>query len=204
VETKRGAFNAHHYRYSDAMSTFIVECDRATWLRYGFAEMSIDESKEILERVFTDALDGHPLVSNRSVWRNFPWLWNERWSFRNMVFIGDALHTAHFSIGSGTRLAMEDSIALVKALDSARSVPDALALYQAERKPIVEKLVAAARTSSNWYENFAEYMRLPLLQFALSYITRSGRIDPVRLRAMSPAFMARYDASRNEPGGVAV
>jgi 2-polyprenyl-6-methoxyphenol hydroxylase-like FAD-dependent oxidoreductase len=196
VETEQGAFNAHHYRYSNSMSTFIVECDRATWLRYGFAEKSIDESKGILERVFADALDGNPLVSNKSVWRNFPWLWNERWSFRNMVLIGDALHTAHFSIGSGTRLAMEDAIALVKALDCGHAVADALALYQAERKPIVEKLVAAARTSSNWYENFAEHMRLGLLQFAYSYITRSGRIDPARLRAMSPAFMARYDAGR--------
>jgi len=195
VETELGAFNAHHYRYSDAMSTFIAECDRATWLRYGFAEKSIDESKAILERVFAETLGGHALVSNKSVWRNFPWLWNERWSFRNMVLIGDALHTAHFSIGSGTRLAMEDAIALAKALDGARSVSDALALYQAERKPIVEKLVAAARTSSNWYENFAEHMRLDLLEFAYSYITRSGRIDPARLRAMSPAFMAGYDAS---------
>jgi 2-polyprenyl-6-methoxyphenol hydroxylase-like FAD-dependent oxidoreductase len=194
VETEDGAFNAHHYRYSDAMSTFIIECDRATWLRYGFAEKSIEESKAVLERVFADALDGRPLVSNKSVWRNFPWLWNERWSFRNLVLIGDALHTAHFSIGSGTRLAMEDAVALVKALDSGRSVPDALALYQAERKPIVEKLVAAARTSANWYDNFDAHMRLPLLQFAYSYITRSGRIDPARLRAMSPLFMARYDA----------
>jgi 2-polyprenyl-6-methoxyphenol hydroxylase-like FAD-dependent oxidoreductase len=194
VDTELGAFNAHHYRYSNSMSTFIVECDRATWLRYGFAEKSGDEAKAILERVFSDALDGHPLVSNRSVWRNFPWLWNEHWSFRNMVLIGDALHTAHFSIGSGTRLAMEDAIALVKALETERDTEAALRLYEAGRKPIVEKLVAAARTSSNWYDNFAEHMRMGLLDFAYSYITRSGRIDPARLRAMSPAFMARYDA----------
>jgi 2-polyprenyl-6-methoxyphenol hydroxylase-like FAD-dependent oxidoreductase len=92
---------------------------------------------------------------------------------------------------------MEDAIVLAKALDSGRAVSDALALHQAERKPIVEKLVAAARTSSNWYENFAEHMRLGLLQFAYRYITRSGRIDPARLRAMSPEFMARYDADRS-------
>jgi 2-polyprenyl-6-methoxyphenol hydroxylase-like FAD-dependent oxidoreductase len=194
VDTELGAFNAHHYRYCNSMSTFIVECDRATWLRYGFAEKSGDEAKAILERVFSDALDGHPLVSNRSVWRNFPWLWNEHWSFRNMVLIGDALHTAHFSIGSGTRLAMEDAIALVKALETERDTEAALRLYETGRKPIVEKLVAAARTSSNWYDNFAEHMRMGLLDFAYSYITRSGRIDPARLRAMSPAFMARYDA----------
>ncbi len=199
VETERGAFNAHHYRYSKSMSTFIVECDRATWLRYGFAEKSADESKAILQRVFADTLDGQPLVSNKSVWRNFPWLWNEHWSFRNMVLIGDALHTAHFSIGSGTRLAMEDAIALAKALDTERDTDAALRMYEAERKPIVQKLVAAARTSSDWYENFAEHMRLGVLNFAYSYVTRSGRIDPARLRAMSPAFMARYEAGRSGP-----
>jgi 2-polyprenyl-6-methoxyphenol hydroxylase-like FAD-dependent oxidoreductase len=197
VETELGAFNAHHYRYSDSISTFIVECDRATWLRYGFAEKSAEESKAVLERVFADTLDGHPLVSNKSVWRNFPWLWNEQWSFRNMVLIGDALHTAHFSIGSGTRLAMEDAIALANAFHDGDSVADALAGYQAGRKPIVDKLVVAARTSSDWYERFPEHMRLGLLDFAYSYIMRSGRVDPARLRAMSPSFMARYDAERS-------
>ena len=94
------------------MSTFLVECDPATWQRYGFADKTIEQSQAICEQVFAATLDGHPLVSNKSVWRNFPWIWNERWSFRNMVLIGDALHSAHFSIGSGTRLAIEDAIAL--------------------------------------------------------------------------------------------
>ena len=196
VATGQGAFNAHHYRYSKTMSTFLVECDRATWLGYGFASKTPDESKTICEQVFADVLDGHPLVSNKSAWRSFPWVWNEHWSFQNIVLIGDALHTAHFSIGSGTRLAMEDSIALVKALETAGGIPEALAQYQAERKPVVEKLVAAARTSADWYERFAEHMQLPLLDFAYSYITRSGRVDRARLHAMSPAFMAGYEASR--------
>jgi 2-polyprenyl-6-methoxyphenol hydroxylase-like FAD-dependent oxidoreductase len=195
VETDLGAFNAHHYRYSKAMSTFLVECDRATWQRYGFAYKTMDESKTICERVFARALDGHPLVSNKSVWRNFPWLWNEHWSFKNMILIGDALHTAHFSIGSGTRLAIEDGIALFKALEAeAGDIPSTLARYEAERKPIVKKLVAAARTSADWYEKFSDHMKLDLMDFAFSYITRSGRIDLQRLRAMSPLFMARYDA----------
>ena len=124
VETELGTFNAHHYRYAPNMSTFLVECDRATWERYGFADKSIEQSKEICERVFAETLGGHPLISNKSVWRNFPWLWNERWSFKNMVLIGDALHTAHFSIGSGTRLAIEDAIALIKAMEAE---PDDLA-----------------------------------------------------------------------------
>ncbi len=197
VATDRGSFNAHHYRYSPDMSTFLVECDRATWHAHGFAEMSVDESRRVCEQVFAATLDGHALVSNRSVWRNFPWVWNEHWWHRNMVLIGDALHTAHFSIGSGTRLAIEDAIALAKALDAETSLSDGLARYQAERQPIVKKLVTAARTSSDWYESFPAHMTLSLLDFAYSYITRSGRIDDTRLRAMAPRFMARYEASRN-------
>ena len=196
VKTDLGAFNAHHYRYSADMSTFLVECDPATWQHYGFAEKSADESKAICERVFAATLDGHALVSNKSVWRNFPWIWNEHWSFRNMVLIGDALHSAHFSIGSGTRLAIEDAIALTKALEAEGDLSASLRRYQSERKPIVKKLVTAARTSAAWYEKFPDHMKLGLMDFAYSYITRSGRIDDARLRAMSPAFMARYETSK--------
>jgi 2-polyprenyl-6-methoxyphenol hydroxylase-like FAD-dependent oxidoreductase len=196
VETELGAFNAHHYRYAPSMSTFLVECDLATWQRYGFADKSIEQSQAICEQVFAATLDGHRLVSNKSVWRNFPWIWNERWSFKNMVLIGDALHSAHFSIGSGTRLAIEDAIALTKALEAEGDITAGLARYQAERQPIVKKLVTAARTSAGWYEKFPDHMKLGLMDFAYSYITRSGRIDDARLRAMSPAFMARYEASR--------
>jgi 2-polyprenyl-6-methoxyphenol hydroxylase-like FAD-dependent oxidoreductase len=197
VSTDLGAFNAHHYRYSPRMSTFLVECDAATWAAYGFEHKSIEQSQAICEQIFAATLDGHPLVSNKSVWRNFPWIWNENWSSGNMVLIGDALHSAHFSIGSGTRLAIEDAIALTKALEAENDIPNGLARYQAERQPIVKKLVTAARTSADWYEHFAEHMRLDPMDFAYSYITRSGRIDDARLRAMSPAFMARYEAARS-------
>jgi 2-polyprenyl-6-methoxyphenol hydroxylase-like FAD-dependent oxidoreductase len=196
VKTDLGTFNAHHYRYSPDMSTFLVECDAATWQRYGFADKNIEQSQAICEQVFADTLDGHKLISNKSVWRNFPWIWNERWSHGNIVLIGDALHSAHFSIGSGTRLAIEDAIALTKALEAEDTVPAALARYEGERKPIVKKLVTAARTSADWYEHFPEHMKLGLMDFGYSYITRSGRVDDSRLRAMSPAFMARYEASR--------
>jgi 2-polyprenyl-6-methoxyphenol hydroxylase-like FAD-dependent oxidoreductase len=196
VKTDLGAFNAHHYRYAPAMSTFLVECDLATWQRYGFADKTIEESQAICEQVFAATLAGHRLISNKSVWRNFPWIWNERWWSGNMVLIGDALHSAHFSIGSGTRLAIEDAIALAKALEAEPDIPAALQRYQGERKPIVQKLVKAARTSADWYEAFPEHMKLDLMDFAYSYITRSGRIDDSRLRAMSPAFMARYEGSR--------
>jgi 2-polyprenyl-6-methoxyphenol hydroxylase-like FAD-dependent oxidoreductase len=196
VETDLGTFNAHHYRYTPGMSTFLVECDIATWQAYGFADKTVEQSQAICEQVFAATLDGHRLISNKSVWRNFPWIWNERWSHRNMVLIGDALHSAHFSIGSGTRLAIEDAIALTKALEAEADVAPALARYESERKPIVKKLVNAARTSADWYEKFPEHMKLDLMDFAYSYITRSGRIDDARLRAMSPQFMARYEASK--------
>ena len=196
VKTEIGAFNAHHYRYSPGMSTFLVECDAATWQAYGFEHKTIEASQAICEQVFAASLEGHPLVSNKSVWRNFPWIWNETWWHGNMVLIGDALHSAHFSIGSGTRLAIEDAIALTKALEAEADIASGLARYQAERKPIVKKLVTAARTSADWYEHFAEHMKLDLMDFAYSYITRSGRIDDARLRAMSPLFMARYEAAR--------
>ena len=195
VETDFGCFNAHHYRYSPKMSTFIVECDRATWLRAGFDETSEQETRAICEKVFADTLEGHHLVNNKSVWRNFPWLSNERWSHRNVVLVGDALHTAHFSIGSGTRLALEDVIALVNALDNEpRDLRAALEAYEATRRPVVEKLVRAAKTSASWYEHFPEHMKLAPLDFGYSYITRSGRVDDDQLRAMSPRFKERYDA----------
>jgi 2-polyprenyl-6-methoxyphenol hydroxylase-like FAD-dependent oxidoreductase len=196
VATELGTFNAHHYRYAPDMSTFLVECDPATWQRYGFADKTIEQSQAICEQVFSATLDGHRLVSNKSVWRNFPWIWNERWSHENIVLIGDALHSAHFSIGSGTRLAIEDAMALTKALEAERDIALALSRYETERKPIVKKLVTAARTSAGWYEKFPEHMKLDLMDFAYSYITRSGRIDDARLRAMSPAFMERYEASK--------
>ncbi len=197
VKTDLGSFNAHHYRYAPAMSTFLVECDAATWQAYGFEHKTIEQSQAICEEIFADTLDGHALVSNKSVWRNFPWIWNENWSHANMVLIGDALHSAHFSIGSGTRLAIEDAIALTKALEAETEISAALARYQAERKPIVKKLVTAARTSAGWYEHFPEHMKRDLMDFAYSYITRSGRIDDIRLRAMSPQFMAHYEAAKH-------
>jgi 2-polyprenyl-6-methoxyphenol hydroxylase-like FAD-dependent oxidoreductase len=196
VTTELGSFNAHHYRYAPDMSTFLVECDPATWRRYGFADKTVEQSQAICEEVFAATLDGHRLVSNKSVWRNFPWIWNERWSHRNIVLIGDALHSAHFSIGSGTRLAIEDAVALTKALEAEADISGALARYETERKPIVKKLVTAARTSADWYEKFPDHMKLDLMDFAYSYITRSGRIDDARLRAMSPEFMARYETSK--------
>ncbi len=195
IETEYGPFNAHHYRYAPNMSTFLVECGRETWLRAGFATMSEEDSAGKCAALFADTLDGKPLINNKSAWRNFPVLWNDRWSHLNMVLVGDALHTAHFSIGSGTRLALEDVIALVEALDAEpNDLRAGLERYEAERRPIVEKLVTAATTSARWYLDFEDHMKLAPLDFAYAYITRSGRIDDERLRKLAPKFMERYDA----------
>ena len=196
-----GDFNAHHYRYAPAMSTFIVEVNEATFRRAGFDRMSEAEAKAACERVFAADLDGHPLVSNHSVWRRFPIVRNARWSFDRCVLIGDALHTAHFSIGSGTRLAMEDAIALDRALAAhPGDVATALRAFEAARRPIVEKLVDAANASGAWYERFADHMALAPLDFAMSYLTRSGRIGLERLRQTSPRFVARYERERSPSG----
>jgi 2-polyprenyl-6-methoxyphenol hydroxylase-like FAD-dependent oxidoreductase len=195
IKNQFGTFNAHHYRYAPGMSTFIVECDRNSWLKAGFDHLDEDSSRARCEDIFSETLDGHPLIANKSQWRNFPWLWNERWSHRNMVLLGDALHTAHYSIGSGTRLALEDVLALVSALEAN---PDdlgaAFASYETSHRPAVEKLVKAAKTSAAWYADFPSHMRLAPLDLAFSYITRSGRVDLERLRNMSPGFMANYES----------
>lgn len=194
VRNSDGQFTAHHYRYSPTMSTFIVECDRGTWDRAGFATMNPEDTKAYCERVFADTLDGHPLVSNNTYWRNFPVLSCARFSHANAALVGDALHTAHFSIGSGTRLAMEDVIALVKALEhEPSSIPKALECYEATRRPVLEKLVTAANASADWHERFAEHMRKSPRDFAWSYITRSGRMDDARVRETAPRFMRWYE-----------
>jgi 2-polyprenyl-6-methoxyphenol hydroxylase-like FAD-dependent oxidoreductase len=191
VENADGYFNAHHYRHSPSMSTFVFECDAATWQRAGFERMSEAETIAYGEKLFADTLQGHRLVSNRSIWRNFPNVRNRRWVAGNKVLLGDAQRTAHFSIGSGTRLAMEDAIALAKCLvEFGAEVPEALAAFEARRRPIVEKLVAAADASAGWYERFPEHMKLAPRDFAWSYIQRSGRIDPERLRRIAPRFVA--------------
>lgn len=194
IETEYGPFNAHHYRYTPQMSTFLVECTRETWTKAGFATMSEAESAVKCAELFAVTLDGKPLITNKSSWRNFPVLWNDRWSHLNMVLVGDALHTAHFSIGSGTRLALEDVIALIEALEAEPDdLPEALRSYEDARKPILAKIVNAATSSARWYEDFADHMKLSPLDFGYAYMTRSGRIDDERLRKFAPGFMAQYE-----------
>jgi 2-polyprenyl-6-methoxyphenol hydroxylase-like FAD-dependent oxidoreductase len=194
-----GHFVAHHYRHSPAMSTFVVECDQLTWRRAGLDRLSDEESRAYCERVFERDLGGHPLVTNKSIWRQFALLKTRRWHVGNAVLIGDALRTVHFSIGSGTRLAFEDAIALDRAFaEAGADVPRALAAFERERRPIVEKIVAAANLSSYWYERLAEKMKWQPWELAYDYMTRSGRMAEERLRELSPKFMARVDAERRK------
>jgi benzoate-CoA ligase family protein len=196
-QNQHGHFVAHHYRYAPGMSTFIVECDAATWYRAGLDRTSEEESRVYCERVFAPDLDRHPLVSHRSIWRNFPLLWTPQWTAGNIVLIGDAVRTGHFSIGSGTRLAMEDAIALAAALDApGENVAEGLVEFERARKPIAEKIVVAANASSYWYERISEKMALAPWQLAYDYMTRSGRMPDERLRAEAPRFMARVDRER--------
>jgi benzoate-CoA ligase family protein len=199
---EHGAFVAHHYRYSPSMSTFIVECDAATWCRAGLDRMTDEQSRAYCERVFAPDLGGRHLLSNRSIWRNFPLVYSRSWSVDNIVLIGDALRTGHFSIGSGTRLAFEDAIALERALAAAgENTGEALELFERERRPVVDKLVAAANKSSFWYERFADKMQLEPWELAYDYMTRSGRIGDERLRRMAPEFASMIEKRRSaDPG----
>jgi len=193
IRDDRGALNAHHYRYAPRMSTFIVECDHDSYLAHGFDKMDEQQSARLCAELFSQTLGGAPLLANHSVWRRFPRLWCDNWVAGRRVILGDAAHTAHFSVGSGTRLALEDSIALVRALTENDNLDTALQDFQQQRQPIARKIVDAANTSARWYDDFGNRMALPPLEFAFSYLTRSGRVDMERLRVLSPRFMARYE-----------
>jgi anthraniloyl-CoA monooxygenase len=194
-ETADGAFVAHHYRYAPNRSTFIVECDAATWERAGLASMSPDASRRHCEAVFALDLCGHPLLTNGSLWGAFKVVANRRWSHGKVVLIGDALRTVHFSIGSGTRNALEDAIALFRAFETHGSrVPAALQAFEEGRRPGVEKFLTVAERSYAWYERFREKMQLDPLPFAYDYVMRGGRISHERLKERSPRFVAAYEA----------
>ncbi len=192
-----GAFNVHHYRYAPNNSTFLVETDDATYKKGDFESMGDEETVKYFEELFAPELDGHPIITNNSYWREFPKMTQERWSYKNMVLVGDALHTAHFSIGSGTRLAMEDVIQLTKSLkNNPGDIRAALEEYEEQRRPIVATLVDAANTSLDWYTDFAQHMEMDPYDFVYSYIKRSGRISDARARMVAPSFMQEYDARR--------
>ena len=193
-EDEHGLWRVHAYQYdARGKSTFIVEATERTWRRAGMDEAGEEETVRFLSRLFADELDGHPLIRNRSVWRQFPTVANRRWSAGNVVLIGDAAHTAHFSVGSGTRLAMLDAIALARAMETAPDLAAALAAYEDERRRPVESLQRAAQASLQWFEDTERYFRLEPTQFAFSLLTRSLRISHENLRERDPQFVDRVD-----------
>jgi 2-polyprenyl-6-methoxyphenol hydroxylase-like FAD-dependent oxidoreductase len=200
-DTPEGVFCAHHYRYRPDRSTFLVEVTDATWRRAGFETMSPADTIRRCEHAFAKDLEGHPIISNQSNWRQFPAIWNAHWSIDDrVVLLGDALRTAHFSIGSGTRLAMEDAVALFKAFrehDSDRGA--ALAQFQQTRLPPMKKIWDAANVSLRWYERMDELVpALSPVEFTYSYMTRTGRVDHAEMRRRDPALAQAYEALHPE------
>ncbi len=194
-EDRHGLWRAHAYRFDAHHSTFIVETTEATWRRAGLDRVSEDESTTFCERLFAEELAGHRLLKNRSIWRSFPTVRNRRWSHGKIVLLGDAAHTAHFSIGSGTKLAMEDAISLASAIEAHPGIDAALSVYEAERRPVVASTQRAAQTSLQWFEETERYFgRLEPLQFAASLLTRSLRITHQNLKLRDPALIRRIDA----------
>jgi anthraniloyl-CoA monooxygenase len=194
-ETEHGLFNAHAYPYDERMSTFIVECPETVWLAAGLDELDEQESLAFCERLFANELRGRELFSNRSLWLDFPKITNQTWHDGNLVLLGDAAHTAHFSIGSGTKLAIEDSIALAAALARRRwDLNAAFVDYELERAPYVERTQEAASDSAAYFGRIASYSHLEPLQFAFNLITRSGRITHATLGVRDPQFTRALDA----------
>ena len=202
-ENAHGLWRVHAYQYEAGKATFIVECTEETFVNAGLDPNDEDAAIAYCEVLFKDELDGHRLLKNRSIWRNFPNVRNGRWHFDNVVLIGDGVHTAHFSIGSGTKLAMEDAIALHEAMVAhPGDVRAALASYEAKHRPEVETVQRAALVSLKWFEETERYYRtLEPLQFAFSLLTRSLRISHENLKLRDPAFVGKVDRWFAEKAG---
>ena len=204
VENEQGVFQAHCYRFDDELSTFIVECDEKSWRAAGFNRMDTPQTIAACEEMFAEWLNGHRLISNAthrasSPWMNFVRIRNTRWHHDNIVLIGDAAHSAHFSIGSGTKLAMEDAIVLARCLSETSEMSKALEIYQSERMTESLRLQNAARNSMEWFEHVKRYTHLPPEQFAYSLLTRSQRVSHENLRLRDSTYVAgveRWFASR--------
>ncbi|HEX2031438.1 MAG TPA: FAD-dependent monooxygenase [Actinomycetota bacterium] len=193
-ENDHGLFQVHAYPFDGTRSTWVVECDEETWRRAGLDAAGEEESIAYCEKLFADDLRGHSLFSNRSQWINFVTVRSRTWRHGNVVLLGDAAHTAHFSIGSGTKLAMEDAISLARGFERhGDDLPAALADYELERKPVVERFQEAADESRSWFERTRRYVHLEPMRFAFYLFTRSGRIDYDNLRLRDPAYVDRVD-----------
>ncbi|WP_461064876.1 bifunctional salicylyl-CoA 5-hydroxylase/oxidoreductase [Streptomyces pseudoechinosporeus] len=201
AETEHGVMQLHGYPYAADASTVIVEMREEVWEAAGFAEADIEESVERCAKIFADALGGRALRSNKSAWTAFRTVVNERWSHQNVVLLGDAAHTAHFSIGSGTKLAVEDALALAACLEEQPSLDDALTAYEEERRPVVASTQRAARASLEWFENLGLYLDQPARQFAFNLLTRSRRVTHDNLRLRDARFTESVEREFGCPPG---
>ncbi|MEJ8859911.1 FAD-dependent monooxygenase [Variovorax robiniae] len=203
-EYEGGAFIAHYYPYGPSNSTFVAECDDATWQRLGMEQMSAVQRQALFEKVFAPELGGHTLISNNSAWRQFPVIRNAHWTSGRFVLIGDAETSAHFSIGSGTRIAMDDAIALADALVADGDDPGAaplerLARFAKARGQEKSKLIGASEKSYRWYEDIAKWMRqFSPLEFIYAFMTRTGRVSDERLAAAYPELVRQIEAERSQ------
>ncbi|MFE6194804.1 bifunctional salicylyl-CoA 5-hydroxylase/oxidoreductase [Streptomyces sp. NPDC057838] len=201
AETEHGVMQLHGYPYAPDASTVIVEMREEVWRAAGFGELDEAESIERCAKIFAETLHGRPLRSNNSTWTTFRTVVNERWSHGNVVLLGDAAHTAHFSIGSGTKLAVEDALALAACLEEQDSLPEALAAYEAERRPVVASTQRAARASLEWFEDIALYLDQPPRQFAFNLLTRSRRVTHDNLRLRDAHFTRAVEREFGCPPG---
>ena len=203
-ENEHGLFQVHAYPFEEGLSTFIVECTEATWKRAGLEHATDEDTVAYVEELFRDDLDGHRVLSNNSIWRTFPTIRCKTWYRDRLVILGDAAHTAHFSIGSGTKLAMEDAIELVDAIQERGldDLPGALALYEETRKDQVERIQHAAQTSLEWFENVGRYLQQSPLQFMFNLMTRSKRITYDNLAVRDPDLVKRVTAWFAKESGV--
>ncbi|MFJ9037828.1 bifunctional salicylyl-CoA 5-hydroxylase/oxidoreductase [Streptomyces sp. NPDC102406] len=201
AETGHGVMQLHGYPYSDHASTVIVEMREEVWRAAGLADLDVRESVGRVAEVFTDALGGRALRSNHSSWLTFRTVVNDRWSHGNCVLIGDAAHTAHFSIGSGTKLAVEDALALAACLHEHPTTEVALKAYEAERRPVVASTQRAARASLEWFEDLARHLDQPPRQFAFNLLTRSRRVTHDNLRLRDARFTAAVEEEFGCPAG---
>jgi len=193
-DTEHGLFQVHAYPFDAHTSTFIVEAHESTWRRAGLDRMAEEESLHFCEELFRPELGGHKLLSNRSIWFSFVTLRNRNWHHGNVVLLGDAAHTAHFTIGSGTKLAMEDAVSLAGALlRHPADLDAALTHYELERQPVVERFQEVARESATYFENVSRYAGFEPIQFAFNLLTRSGRITHLELEKRDPRFVAAVD-----------
>jgi anthraniloyl-CoA monooxygenase len=193
-ENEHGLFQVHGYPFDAHTSTFIVECPEETWRRAGLDEATEEESIAYCEKLFADDLAGHSLLSNRSLWISFVTLRNESWHDGNVVLMGDSAHTAHFTIGSGTKLAMEDAVSLAAAIERHDALEPALIDYEMERQPMVERFQQAATDSATYFENVKRYAAFEPIQFAFNLLTRSGRITHLELQKRDPVLVREVDA----------